>query len=126
MKNLLKEFTPTFLAENRYKISVDKLLEESNTLLLDVRSADEVECMSIEEGLVHYPEITYLHIPMNDLPDHLEQLPQNKKILVFCRTTSRSAMVYAFLRLEGFTQVRLLEGGYVALLKKLVEKHGIF
>jgi rhodanese-related sulfurtransferase len=127
VKDLLKEFTPDFLAKSRYKISVEKLLEgEEDILLLDVRSEEEVECMSIEEGLVHYPKIRYMHIPMNKLPESVDQLPSDREIFVFCRTTSRSAMVYAFLRVEGFKRVRLVDGGYVALLKKLVEQHGLF
>ena len=126
MKNLLKEFTPEFLEENRYKISVENVLESSDALLLDVRSCDEVECMSIEEGLVYYPELRYMHIPMNELPDRLEELLPFSKIFIFCRTTSRSAIVYAFLRLQGLKHVRLVEGGYVKLLKTLVKKHGLF
>lgn len=125
MENLLRGFTPEFLAANRYKLSAAEALECTNVVLLDVRSVDEEECMSITEDLVHYPEIEYLHIPMNELPDRLDELPQDREILVFCRTTNRSAMVYAFLRTRGFCQVRLVVGGYVALVKLLVAVHGI-
>ncbi len=125
MKNLLREFTPEFLAANRYKLSAAEALERSEAVLLDVRSADEEDCMSIAEDLAHYPEIGYLHVPMNELPDRLDELPTDRKILVFCRTTNRSAMVYAFLRTQGFDRVRLVEGGYVALVKLLVAAHGI-
>ena len=125
MKNLLREFTPGFLAANRYKLSAAETLERADALLLDVRSADEEECMSIAEDLAHYPGIGYLHVPMNELPDRLGELPADREILVFCRTTNRSAMVYAFLRTQGFEHVRLVEGGYVALVKLLVAAHGI-
>ncbi len=125
MKKLLREFTPEFLAANRYKLPAAEALESGGAILLDVRSADEADCMSIAEDLENYPEIGYLHIPMNELPDRLDRLPPDRDILLFCRTTSRSAMVYAFLRTQGFDRVRLVEGGYVALVKLLVEAHGI-
>jgi rhodanese-related sulfurtransferase len=125
MKNLLRAFTPEFLAKNQYKISATEALTLTAIILLDIRSADEEECMSIAEDLQHYPGIKYQHIPMNELPDRLDELPLEKEILVFCRTTNRSAMVYAFLRTQGFECVRLVEGGYVALVKFLVAAHGI-
>ena len=125
MKNLLRTFTPEFLAENQYKVSATKALSLTAIILLDIRSADEEECMSITEDLTHYPDIEYRHIPMNELPDRLDELPIDQEILVFCRTTNRSAMVYAFLRTQGFECVRLVEGGYVALVKLIVATHGI-
>ena len=125
MENLLREFTTDFLAANRYKIPATQALETQGALLLDVRSADEEECMSIAEELAALPGIGYLHIPMNELPDRVGELPPDREILVFCRTTSRSGMVYAFLRTQGFDRVRLVEGGYVALVKLLVEANGI-
>ena len=82
--------------------------------------------MSLEEGLQHYPRLSYLHIPMHELPGRLDEISADREILVFCRTTSRSAIVYAFLRLQGFRKVRLVDGGYVALVKELVKRHGIF
>jgi rhodanese-related sulfurtransferase len=125
MKNLLRTFTPEFLAKNQYKLLAEETLKLTEIVLLDIRSADEEECMSISEDLTHYPSIEYQHIPMNELPDRLDELPQNKEILIFCRTTNRSAMVYAFLRTQGFKRVRLVEGGYVALVKLIVATHGI-
>ena len=125
MKSLLEEFTPEFLAANRYKISADEALKCSGALLLDVRSADEEECMSVVDDLVHYPDLEYRHLPMHELPNRVDELPTDQEILVFCRTTNRSAMVYAFLRTQGFKRVRLIEGGYVALVKRWVEEHGI-
>ena len=73
----------------------------------------------------HYPNITYCHIPMEELPDRLEELPKNKPIAVLCRTTSRSPIVFAFLRTRDFEQVKIVEGGYVALVKFLTQEHGI-
>ena len=125
MENLLREFTPGFLAANQYKVSAAEALESTDAVLLDVRSADEEDCMSIAEELAHYPKVGYLHIPMHELPDRLDELPADREILVFCRTTNRSAMVYAFLRTQDFERVRLVEGGYVALVKLLVAAHGI-
>ena len=126
MKHLLREFTPEFVSAGRYKISVEKVLNASEMTVLDIRTVEEEECMFIAEDLAtHYPNLTYHHIPMEALPDRLDELPKQQPIAVLCRTTSRSPIVYAFLRMHGFDQVKIVEGGYVALVKFLTEKHGI-
>lgn len=53
---------------------------------------------------------TVLHIPMNDLPKRLEELPKEEKILVFCAHGSRSQSVAAWLIEQGY-QAQNLAGG---------------
>ncbi len=126
MKNILREFSPEFISAGKYKVSVGELLKLSDVLLLDVRTCEEEECMTIAEDLaLHYPQIEYSHIPMNTLPDRKDELPHDRCIAVLCRTTSRSPIVYAYLCIKGFSSVRIVEGGYKSLVKTLVDAHGI-
>lgn len=74
-------------------------------LLLDVREP-------YEWRQVHIP--TALHIPMNDIPQHLAALPPNQPIVVFCAHGSRSYSVAGYLIEQGYT-ASSLAGGINAL-----------
>ena len=54
------------------------------------------------------------NIPLNSLPDKLDDLAELKdqEIVVHCKSGSRSASAKAFLTQQGFTNVRNLLGGY--------------
>ena len=56
------------------------------------------------------PQRTVLHIPMNELPKRLEELPKEEKILVFCAHGSRSQGVAAWLIEQGYHAQNLAGG----------------
>jgi len=75
-----------------------------DALLLDVRD--------IEEWMAgHAP--TADHIPMNELPERLRDLPRGSTIVCVCRSGGRSRRVTTWLRSQGFDAVDLT-GGMVA------------
>ncbi|MHB1435017.1 MAG: rhodanese-like domain-containing protein [Thermoplasmata archaeon] len=71
-------------------------------VLLDVREHDERAFNRIEPSL---------HIPMNDVPRRLSEIPKDREVVVYCHHGSRSAMVAAYLTRAGFEKVTNLEGG---------------
>ena len=71
-------------------------------LLLDVREDYERAAAAIEPSV---------HIPMQQVPDRLDELPRNRAIVVYCHTGVRSAMVAGYLEQEGFAHVASLGGG---------------
>lgn len=73
-------------------------------LLLDVREPHELAICAL-------PGIT--HIPMGDLPHHLDELKlhQDRDIVVICRSGARSDRCAMFLRQHGFASVINLLGG---------------
>lgn len=75
---------------------------ESSLLLLDVREDDEREVARIEPSM---------HIPMNEVPTHIADLPRDKRIIVYCHHGGRSAMVAGYLEAQGFDRVTNLTGG---------------
>ena len=90
-------------------ISVHRLDEmrkagEEHTLL-DVREDEEVATASIDGAL---------HIPMNSLPENLEQLPKNQPLVVMCHVGGRSAQVQSWLLSNGYQNALNLEGGIAA------------
>lgn len=50
------------------------------------------------------------HIPMNDVPQHLAELPQDRPIVVVCAHGSRSYSVAAWLNEQGYAATNLSGG----------------
>ena len=71
-------------------------------VLLDVREPWERAHARIEPSL---------HIPMNDVPDRVEELPRDQPLIVYCHHGGRSEAVAGFLESQGFARVINLRGG---------------
>lgn len=81
--------------------------EGDSPYLLDIREPHEWEIANLgEEGA----EL----IPMGELPERLDELPDDRDIVVYCRSGGRSARVVDFLRDRGFERAANLEGGILA------------
>ena len=113
MEQLLRNMTLEFFGTGKHKILPDTLLEIKNVLLLNVRTKEEDEFISIKLG--NHSNIDCKNIPLNELPDRIDEIPEEKLIAIFCPANSRSGMAYIYLLSKGFTKVRILEGGYAAL-----------
>ena len=74
-------------------------------VLLDVRSDDEF-------AAGHLPGAE--HIYLGYLPDKLDRLPRDKRIVTFCGSGTRAAVAAAFLLQKGFTQVSNCLGSMAA------------
>lgn len=73
-------------------------------LLLDVREASEVAAAAID-GAVHVP-MGEIKARLTDLDEHAED-----PVVVFCHLGGRSMQVTAFLKQQGFDDVRSMAGG---------------
>ncbi len=80
-------------------------------VLLDVRYPLEVEHMQLPFAL---------HIPINELPRRLDDIPRDKIVATFCSGGDRAAVAYAYLQAQGFENVRIFKGGYTALTAELM------
>ncbi len=90
-------YAPATLAE---------VLQESDPpFVLDVRSAAERDAGQIEESV---------HIPLQRLADHLDELPRDRPMVVYCEGGFRSAIAASLLEQQGFAQVSDLAGGFGA------------
>lgn len=81
------------------------LQKEPDVILIDVREQDEYDAG-------HIPGVTL--IPMGEVPNRLGELPQNKTIIVTCRSGNRSGQITDFLREQGYLHVHNMQGGIVA------------
>jgi rhodanese-related sulfurtransferase len=56
------------------------------------------------------------------LPENLERIPQDKTVVVICKSGTRATAVGTALRHIGFDNVYVLKGGLMALSKHLDAK----
>jgi rhodanese-related sulfurtransferase len=75
---------------------------EAGAFILDVRQPDEW-------NQFHIPDSTL--IPLEELASRLNEVPQNREVVVVCRTGHRSAQGRDILLQAGFTQVTSMAGG---------------
>ena len=71
-------------------------------MLVDIRSEPEVAQARIDGAV---------HIPMHLLPFRLNELDQQKPVVLYCRSGARSAQASAFLAQQGMSNVHNLVGG---------------
>lgn len=70
--------------------------------IIDVREDWEVNIGTLPNAI---------HIPMNDIPDALDKVSNDKPVVIMCHTGRRSEQVTFFLEGEGYENVYNLVGG---------------
>jgi rhodanese-related sulfurtransferase len=118
MEQVLKSFTLDFFGKGKHKISPAAFFEKDDTFFLDVRTTEEANSLGIDLKLHDW--VQCINIPTNEVPDRLDEIHRDKFIAIFCPASVRSALVYAFLLTKGFSDVRILMGGYAALTDALL------
>lgn len=79
-------------------------LDRENTVLIDVRTDVEFALGSLKGAL---------NIPLDDMRGRLDEVPKDKKIIVFCSSGHRSYFALRILAQNGFEDVANLSGGYI-------------
>ena len=79
-----------------------RLAGGSQIRVLDVRETEEV-------AIAPFPGA--LHLPMGEIPSHLEQLDSRADWVIICHHGIRSAQVASYLAKVGFERVTNLIGG---------------
>jgi len=116
LDNILRGMTFEFFGSGQHKIEMETLLATKDAVFLDVRSRHEWESVQIK--LEHH--IRVLWIPIEKIPERFNELPRDKVIGVFCTSSTRSAIVYAYLRSIGYDNVRVTPSGYEAITNLLM------
>ncbi|MTG97180.1 rhodanese-like domain-containing protein [Myroides sp. BIT-d1] len=80
-------------------------------ILVDVRTVGEFKSGSVPGAV---------NIPLDKLEGQLHKLPQQSKIVVFCRSGMRSGQAKRILENKGYTQV--INGGTKAKISKAKSK----
>jgi rhodanese-related sulfurtransferase len=83
-----------------------QLEEDNNSIVLDVRTQDEVD-----EGMI----LDAIHIDIyrgQGFVDDIEKLDKTKNYYVYCRSGARSGQACAIMNQLGFDNAFNLEGGF--------------
>ncbi|MDQ8184438.1 molybdopterin-synthase adenylyltransferase MoeB [Pelagicoccus sp. SDUM812002] len=83
-------------------IETKERLAGGESILVDVREKFERDICTIDGSV---------HIPMGEVPERMNELPNDKEILVHCHHGGRSLRVVEFLRQNGFQRVINVGGG---------------
>jgi len=75
----------------------------SDTMLIDVRTRDEFSFGSISGAV---------NIPLDELREHLSEIPMNKEVILFCAIGLRGYLALRILTGRGYKKVCNLSGGY--------------
>ena len=73
------------------------------TMKIDVRTREEFAQGSIPG---------FINIPVDELREHLSELPRNVMIVLTCAVGLRGYVAYRILTQSGFNELRNLSGGY--------------
>jgi rhodanese-related sulfurtransferase len=85
---------------------LETLAHEKETLIIDVRNPGEIQRTGkIAENA--------LNIPLNDLRDHLDEIPKDKHLVVSCMSGQRAYYACRILQQHGFEHVDNLGGAYL-------------
>ncbi len=82
-------------------------------VVLDVREPWEISTASVKP-LADAPAFDVLLMPMQSIPQRLQELPQDRPIACLCHHGIRSQQVAAFLLNRGFENVVNIAGGIAA------------
>ena len=80
----------------------DKIQENFNLLILDVREPNEVH----QDGKIR----NSVMIPLASLAQNLNRIDKSKTIIVYCHTGSRSVEATKLLRSRGFNAINMVGG----------------
>ncbi len=78
-------------------------LDRSNVMLLDVRTPDEFELGTIQGAV---------NIELDGLRERMNEIPKDKRIVIFCQVGLRGYLAQRILMGNGFSDVVNLSGGY--------------
>jgi sulfur-carrier protein adenylyltransferase/sulfurtransferase len=79
-----------------------KLDAKEDFFLLDVREPNEFKIGRIPGSTL---------IPLGEVPQRVSEIPRDKEIIVHCKMGGRSSKAAAFLRQQGYKNVKNLKGG---------------
>jgi len=78
---------------------------DQGVTFIDVRTQEEWDTVHV---------LNAKWIPLNELPDRLNELPKDQEVVVYCNSQNRSKVGAQLLKDEGFKNVTYMNGGIQA------------
>lgn len=83
----------------------DALAAANAPVVIDIRNIGELADGTIGDAL---------HIPLAELPERMAEVPDDRPVVLYCRSGIRSSIAGSLLRTAGYTDVSDLIGGFQA------------
>ncbi|MEY2453752.1 MAG: hypothetical protein QOD92_3326 [Acidimicrobiaceae bacterium] len=98
-------------------IDIEELarLRETKIVLVDVREPDEFENFHVPGAQL---------IPLADVPERIEEIPDDQRVYVICATGGRSGRAVEFLNNQGYDTVNVAGGSKAWLEAGHPVEHG--
>lgn len=103
------------LAKPLYWSEVDNLLNDENAVFVDVRSKEEQLLGKLENSI---------NIPIEELRSRTEEIPHDKRVVLYCTKGLKSYFASRILLQKGFDNVFTLNGGYSLYKQVVLNKQG--
>lgn len=111
LDQVLEQMDLDFVGQGKHKITVEALFSAPQSLLLDVRTSGEQASLP----LLFPRQVISVQIPLSELPARRDELDPQALVGIFCPHGVRASIAYTYLRAHGYTNVRVLEGGYAGI-----------
>ncbi len=90
-----------------------EMIDQGEVFILDVRTLEEYAAGHINGSML----LAVQDIPEQELNDRLMDIPKDRKILVYCRSGTRSLKASKILVDNGFSEVYNMQGGITDWIK---------
>ncbi len=103
-----------YWSTGQHKVTPTNFFEKwakGEAILLDVRAAQEKDFIALPFALA---------IPIDELPQRLNEIPRDKMVAAFCSGGDRAGVAFAYLQTQGFENVRILKAAYTELMAELL------
>ena len=108
MDKALKKMDLAFCGAGKHVINFEKFLTQKGAIFLDVRSKEECDTLRYNFDLF---SIKVIEIPIEELPDRINELPKGKLIGTFCSSKTRASWAYIYLIAKGYEKVKWISAG---------------
>jgi len=116
LENVISKMDFQYFAQGQHIMQPEVFLELKDVVLLDVRA--KVECETIGLNMSHHCKV--LEIPVDEVPTRINEIPKDKLVGVFCSGAIRATIIFTYLVGMGYTDVKILAGGYSTLMEALM------
>lgn len=87
---------------------IKRLNADDKPMLVDVRQPEE-----LTGPLKALPGV--VNIPLPELSSRYSEIPRDKDVVLVCRSGNRSGQAASFLRSKGYTKIKNMQGGMLAV-----------
>ena len=95
----------------------DKLGEDPDFILMDVREPEEFEICHIDGSIL---------VPYSEFSDHISDFNTNDEYVIVCKKGEKSQKVLEIMQDQGFDNLKMLDGGimkWADSVEKTMEKY---